>query len=122
MRWLNRLSGFQRTASGLEWALWKRMPIIALVGTVLPLLVVGLAYLWLPESPSPAELRSFTLLQYIVVGVVVLHWTLVLTVAIGCIVVMVMKGPAYVADAYPLPVEAADRPVDHATTKSRPPS
>ena len=27
---------------------------------------------------------------------------LVLTVGIGCIVVMVMKGPAYVADAYPM--------------------
>ncbi|OYU46011.1 MAG: hypothetical protein CFE44_04460 [Burkholderiales bacterium PBB4] len=110
MRWLNKLSGFQRSASGLEWTLWKRMPGIALAGTVLPLLVVGLAYTGLPESPSPAELRSFTLLQYTVVGVVVLHWTLVVTVTIGCMVVMVMKGPAYVADAYPLPVEKGDVP------------
>ena len=36
------------------------------------------------------------------VGVVILHWTLVLTVGIGCVVVMMMKGPAYVADTYPL--------------------
>lgn len=120
MHWLNKLPGFQRSASGLEWVLWKRMPHIAAAGTLLPLLAIGLAYLGLPESPSPAELRSFTLLQYTVLGVVVLHWTLVLTVAIGCIVVMVMKGPAYVADAYPLPVEAADRPGDHATKKSPP--
>ena len=41
--------------------------------------------------------------RYSLVGVVVFHWTLVLTVAIGCIVVMVMKGPAYVADPYPPP-------------------
>ena len=34
------------------------------------------------------------------VGVVVLHWTLVLTLAIGCAIVILMKGPAYVADAY----------------------
>jgi hypothetical protein len=110
MRWLNKLTGFQRSASGLEWTLWKHMPSIALAGTLLPLLVMGLAYLGLPESPTPAELRSFTLLQYTVVGVVALHWTLVLTVSIGCIVVMVMKGPAYVADAYPLPVEKDDVP------------
>ena len=38
-------------------------------------------------------------------GVVVLHWTLVLTVALECFIVRVMKGPAYVADAYPLPGE-----------------
>jgi hypothetical protein len=29
-----------------------------------------------------------------------LLWTLVLTLAIGCAIVMLMKGPAYVADAY----------------------
>jgi hypothetical protein len=34
-----------------------------------------------------------------------LHWNTVLTLAIGAFIVMVMKGPAYVADAYPL-VEA----------------
>jgi hypothetical protein len=31
---------------------------------------------------------------------VILHLTLVLTLAIGCVIVMVMKGPAYVADPY----------------------
>jgi hypothetical protein len=38
-------------------------------------------------------------------GVIVLHWTLVLTLALGCFIVRVMKGPAYVADPYPLPDE-----------------
>jgi hypothetical protein len=36
-------------------------------------------------------------------GVLVLHGTLVLAVAIGCVVVLVMKGPADVADADPPP-------------------
>jgi uncharacterized Tic20 family protein len=39
----------------------------------------------------------------LVIGLVVLHWTLVFTVAIGCVIVWLMKGPAYVADAYPPP-------------------
>ena len=43
-----------------------------------------------------------------VLGLLVLFWTAVFTVAIGAFVVMVMKGPAYVADAYPL--SDADRP------------
>lgn len=41
-------------------------------------------------------------------GVVVLHWTLVLTLALGCFIVRLTKGPAYVADAYPLPDETDD--------------
>ena len=36
------------------------------------------------------------------VAAVVLHWTVLFTVAIGCSIVIVMKGHAYVADAYPL--------------------
>jgi hypothetical protein len=39
---------------------------------------------------------------YVMLGLVMLHWTLVLTLAIGCVIVMLMKGPAYVADAYPM--------------------
>jgi hypothetical protein len=35
----------------------------------------------------------------------VLHWMLVLTLAPGCLIVRVMKGPAYVADTYPMSEE-----------------
>ena len=41
--------------------------------------------------------------RYTMFGVVALHWTLALTVALGCFIVRVMKGPAHMADAYPLP-------------------
>ena len=46
---------------------------------------------------------SLMLFDYTMTGAVVLHWTLVLTVALACVIVRVMKGPAYVVDAYPLP-------------------
>ena len=32
----------------------------------------------------------------------VLHWSLVLTVAFGCWVTAVMKGPRYTADSFPV--------------------
>jgi hypothetical protein len=46
-----------------------------------------------------------------------LHWNIVLTVAIGAFMVMVMKGPAYVADAYPL--EDAEAPATNAPRRWR---
>jgi uncharacterized BrkB/YihY/UPF0761 family membrane protein len=98
---LNRLPGFQRSPPGLEWALWKRLPVILLIGTVVPL-GVALALWWAaPGQPSGAEERELLLMTYRLIGLVVLHWTLVLTVAIGCAIVLLMKGPAFVADAYP---------------------
>ena len=100
---LKRLPGFQRSPSGREWVLFKRLPAILAVGTALPLVVVAIFWWVAPAPVSPAAERDLLLLTYRVVGLVVLHWTLVLTVAIGCVIVMLMKGPAFVADAYPPP-------------------
>ena len=52
--------------------------------------------------------RALQLADFIVFGVIVFHWTLVITAAIGCVVVMVMKGPAYVADG--LDVNHSEQP------------
>lgn len=102
-RWLKPLPGFQKSAPGLEWALWKRLPRILAWGTLVPLLLAVGVHLWAPDVPADEPAKELLLFDYVVAGVVVLHWTLVLTVAIGCAIVIVMKGQAYVADAYPLP-------------------
>ncbi|OYQ42149.1 hypothetical protein CHU94_03925 [Rhodoferax sp. TH121] len=107
MRWLNKLPGSIRSASGLEWALWRKLPAIWAAGTVLPLGALG-AYHWLADASTPAAARAVLLADYVVVGLVVFHWTAVLTIAIGCVVVMLMKGPAYVADG--LAVSHSDQP------------
>lgn len=107
MRWLNKLPHSIRSASGLEWALWRKLPLIALLGTLLPVLGL-LLYHWVQDGGTPAQARALQLADYIVLGVLIFHWTLVLTAAIGCVVVMVMKGPGYVADG--LDVSHSDHP------------
>ena len=108
MDWLKRLPGFTRTAPGLEWVIWKKLPWIWLVGTALPLVLMGLVHLMTPEANNPQVERELTLWLYMAIGLLVLHWTLVLTVAIGCVIVMLMKGPAFVADGFE--VQHSDRP------------
>ena len=104
--WFNRLPGFTQSAAGWEWRLWRRLPALLAWGTALPVLL-GLAWhLMAPAEPTAAEASALMLRDFMLIGVVVLHWTLVLTLAIGCFIVRVMKGPAYVADPYP----PADRP------------
>jgi hypothetical protein len=103
MNWLNRLPGFKREQPGREWWLWKRLPAILGWGSAVPLLL-ALCFWWAaPGLPSAAQERDLLLVMYRLIGLLALHWTLVLTLAIGCVIVMVMKGPAYVADAYPPP-------------------
>jgi hypothetical protein len=108
MNWLQKLPGFQRAAHGFEWTLWRKLPLILVAGTVLPPLGAGAVRLWATAPLSAATERMITLADYFAVALVVLHWTLVLTLAIGCVIVMLMKGPAYVADGYA--VSHSDRP------------
>ena len=52
---------------------------------------------------NEAELiRRIQLFDFLMIGLVLFIWSLVLTLAIGCVIVWLMKGPAYVADGYEL--------------------
>ena len=108
MNWFNRIPNSRRSASGLEWRVWRKLPQIGLLGTALPLLVLLLLTVTLQEQADGAGQRWLQLARYVVLAVVLFHWTMVLTVAIGCVIVMIMKGPGYVADAYP--VSHSDQP------------
>ena len=101
MNWLRRASPGRSAPPGLEWFIWRRLPAVLLWG--LALLALAAAWLWWmqPALPTAAQDRAFWLVVYRLTGAAVLHLTLVFTVAVGCAVVMVMKGPAYEADPYP---------------------
>lgn len=114
MNWLKKLSPTRREASGLEWTLWRKLPLILLAGTALPLMVLGLVHLLADPQASAQQARWLQLADYVVGGVVVFHWTMVLTLGIGCVIVIVMKGPGYVADGYTMPY--SDKPREFAET------
>jgi hypothetical protein len=103
MNAFNKLPGFTRSTPGWEQRIWQRLPATLLWGTLLPLGLAGLNRAFAPAAASGAGASATLLWDYTMFGVVVLHWTLVLTLALGCFIVRVMKGPAYVADPYPLP-------------------
>lgn len=108
MNLFNTLPGFVRSAPGWEHRIWRRLPAILLWGTLLPLALAGVNHALAPDLPaSGASNGALLLWDYKMCGVVLLHWTLTLTVALGCFIVRVMKGPAYVADAYPCPDDTA---------------
>ncbi len=78
-------------------------------GTLIPAFFV-LASHWSPPTGVDVDVaKHLDMVDTIAIATVVTHWTAVLTAAIGCLVVMVMKGPAYVADRYDL--KDSDRPL-----------
>lgn len=100
MNYFNKLPGFIRTPSGFEWVLLKKLPLISVASTLLSLAPIFYLYFSHPTL-TPAQLKSV----YVWLGVLFSAWFFIGAAAIGCVVVMIMKGPAYVADPYELPKE-----------------
>ena len=108
MDWLQKLPGFQRTPYGFEWRLLRLMPTVCVAGSLLPALM-AVAARFLIGGATAAELaRNVQLFDFVMIGLVVFVWTLVTTVSIGCVIVWLMKGPAYVADGFK--VSHSDKP------------
>ncbi len=100
MKLLNKLPGYTRSPSGFEWVLFKKIPVIFVLGTA-PLATIILGIYFNNDTLNPAQGKII----YQCLGVLFSYWFFVGAAAIGCIVVMLMKGPAYVADPYELPKE-----------------
>jgi hypothetical protein len=108
MNLFNRLPGFVQSPPGLEHRIWQSLPAIALLGSLLPLaLALVVRMLSSPDPFSSMDQKALLLWDFVMMGVLLLHWMLVLMVGLICFTVRVMKGPAYVADAYPLPDDDA---------------
>ncbi|MGA8055240.1 MAG: hypothetical protein WCA12_15525 [Burkholderiales bacterium] len=108
MNLFNQLPGFARSPAGMERVVLRRLPAVLLGGSLLLGLPSVIAHIaaW-PGSEADTLVRIATV-DIAAISVLVLHWTAVLTVAIAAMIVLVMKGPAYIADPYTLP--DADRP------------
>lgn len=107
MNLFNRLPGFPCTPAGKERVVLRQLPKAFLFGTLLLAIPSLLARL----IAGPDEALAVTTTDIYVISLVILHWTVVLTVGIAAFIVMMMKGPAYVADAYPLDeAETLDEP------------
>lgn len=108
----NKLPGFVRTPPGKERTVLRKVPIIFLLGTVLLALPSLLARLFLVDESQATATSLITTVDIYAISFIVVHWTVVVTVSIAAFIVMVMKGPAYVADAYPLnESETPDNPL-----------
>ena len=98
MKLFNRLPGFTRTPAGKERVVLRLLPKAWLIGTLLLAIPSLLARL----IASPDDALAVTTTDIYVISLIILHWTVVFTVGLAAFNIMMMKGPAYVADAYPL--------------------
>ena len=98
----------QHHPAGLEWVILKKIPKILLAGTFIPLFMALFARLY-PISGTAAEIAKHQIgVDILSISLAFMTFTAAFTVTIGCVIVVLMKGPAYVADPYKL--KDSDRP------------
>lgn len=109
-----RLSGFVPSPPGLERTILRHVPRALLAGTLL-LALPCLVMRCLPgRGGEPDLLARIAIIDIYAISALVLYWTVVFTAALAAFIVLVMKGPAYVADAYAL--NEAEQPESAAQT------
>lgn len=104
----NRIRAARSAPPGFERTLLRRLPAVALFGTLiagLPSLMTRI--LALTGTDADATTRILTA-DVFGLSTLLLLWAAILVLATGAVILMVMKGPAYYADSYPL--DDADHP------------
>lgn len=103
-----------RYPPGLERVLLRKIPKYLLGSIIIPLFMVIFVRLSPIENlfASTAEevAKLHTTIDYLSIAIFVGVLPVILALFIGCIIVILMKGPAYIADAYD--VDDADKPDD----------
>ena len=98
----------QHHPAGLEWTILKTLPKFLFGGMVIPLFMSLFTRLFPPDVTAAEVEKHQISIDILSISLLFAVLTAVFTVAIGCIIVVLMKGPAYVADAYEL--EDANQP------------
>lgn len=99
---LKPLEGFTPSPPGLEQRILRRLPellILGLAAIAAPTLLIRI----LPYDGSIQEWQSaIAMIDIVAIACGIFYITMLLTLGLGALIVKLMKGPAYVADAYPL--------------------
>ena len=93
---------------GLEYRILKMLPRITLIGAMIPVAMSVLVRI-MPPKPDVDVAKHIKSVDIFAIATEITFLTAMFTVAIGAVVVHIMKGPAYIADPYD--VSHSDRPV-----------
>jgi hypothetical protein len=110
-----KLPDFQKAPAGLERKILRLLPKVLLVGTTVIALPSLIVRVWSVSDAPYLVAKLIKTVDIYTFSLLATFWTALFTFAIGALTVMVMKGPAYVADAYPLIDSDAPRPLEKLT-------
>jgi hypothetical protein len=107
-RLLKKLPGHQISPPGFERWILRQAPWWTLMGTLSILMPSALVRVLPAQHQVVGSTSNLGMIDILVIATLIFYWAIIFTIVIGACIVVLMKGPAYVADAYPL--VDSDRP------------
>ena len=107
-RFFKTLPGHRTYPPGKERWVISQAPAWTILGTLAILMPSILIRVLPTEVHTSGGAASPGFIDILVIATLICYWIAIFTIVIGAYIVVLMKGPAYVADAYPL--EDADKP------------
>jgi hypothetical protein len=98
-----KLPSYQKAPPGLEREILRWIPRVFLVGTTLIILPSIITRAWNLDQDPWLVSKLITTIDISTFSLLTALWTTLFTIGLGALSVMIMKDPASVADAYPLP-------------------
>jgi hypothetical protein len=109
MKLFNTLPGSRTEPAGMERRVLRALPAMLALGTLLPAIYV-LALHGLALGGTDELIRRVEMARYVAIGAILLNLMVVMHTALLAGIVALMKGEAYVADAYVLPDSPRPQP------------
>ena len=88
----------------------RLMPTVLLAGTLLPASLSIFARFFITASNAVELAKQIQIFDFVMIGLVIFIWNLVVVVTLACVIVWLMKGPAYVADDFEVSHSDAPKP------------
>jgi hypothetical protein len=99
---LNILPGFQTCPPGAERKILRNIPLLLGLGSLLIFIPSFIGRMFAQNTYLHISAASVKMYDILGIGTLIVYWLAIFTITIGAILVSLMKGPAYVADAYPM--------------------
>ncbi len=77
---------------GLEWVLLRLLPVVGLVGVLIPLVGIGVVR---PLASGQVSAAQWDMFEFWLMGATVVYWSVFMTVLVGCTVAWaLLRGKA----------------------------
>jgi hypothetical protein len=97
-----------RYPPGLEWWMLKKIPVLLATSIFVPALMLLISRNYPFAGTANEVVRLQVGIDFFAIAIFFTGVSFLVVIGIVCFIIHVMKGPAYVADAYPL--NDADEP------------